>query len=177
MDVPAANCVIRFDLIQTPVSLVQSRGRARQADSAFVVLQQRTDRTLQTLEQAEREQQAVIHACRASPASEVERDAKLRQSFLSRKRNAQAILTRYSQNPKDAAGNAVSTLNSYSQKMAGEVVQACEATAGKCWKMKFSLLTPGAVEVNGEGTASSKRDASCVAANQILRKLIDGCWN
>ena len=38
MDVPAANVVVRFDAVQTPVSLVQSKGRARQADSAFVVL-------------------------------------------------------------------------------------------------------------------------------------------
>ena len=38
MDVPAANCVVRFDEVQTPVSLVQSRGRARQAHSSFVLL-------------------------------------------------------------------------------------------------------------------------------------------
>lgn len=38
MDVPAANCVVRFDEVQTPVSLVQSRGRARQADSSFVLM-------------------------------------------------------------------------------------------------------------------------------------------
>jgi endoribonuclease Dicer len=39
MDVPAANCVIRFDAVQTPVSLVQSRGRARHESSSFIVLQ------------------------------------------------------------------------------------------------------------------------------------------
>jgi ERCC4-related helicase len=41
MDVPAANCVIRFDEVQTPVSLVQSRGRARQANSSFVLMKVR----------------------------------------------------------------------------------------------------------------------------------------
>ena len=34
----AANCVVRFDEVQTPVSLVQSRGRARKADSSFKVM-------------------------------------------------------------------------------------------------------------------------------------------
>lgn len=37
MDISAANSVIRFDAVQTPVSLVQSRGRARQANSAFLL--------------------------------------------------------------------------------------------------------------------------------------------
>ena len=41
MDVPAANCVVRFDEVQTPVSLVQSRGRARQQDSSFIALKVR----------------------------------------------------------------------------------------------------------------------------------------
>ena len=39
MDIPAANAVVHFDPVQTPVSLVQSRGRARQQDSSFVVMQ------------------------------------------------------------------------------------------------------------------------------------------
>ena len=30
LDVATANCVIRFDPVQTPVSLVQARGRARE---------------------------------------------------------------------------------------------------------------------------------------------------
>jgi endoribonuclease Dicer len=42
MDVPAANCVVRFDEVQTAVSLVQSRGRARQVDSSFIVMKVRS---------------------------------------------------------------------------------------------------------------------------------------
>ena len=37
----AANYVIRFDEVQTPVSLVQSRGRARQENSSFKVMKVR----------------------------------------------------------------------------------------------------------------------------------------
>lgn len=43
MDVPEANCVIRFDPMINSVSLVQGRGRARQAQSSFVVLAERGD--------------------------------------------------------------------------------------------------------------------------------------
>ncbi|KAG1656436.1 hypothetical protein FOA52_006978 [Chlamydomonas sp. UWO 241] len=44
MDVPAANCVIRFDAMLHAVSFVQGRGRARAADSRFLVLSERPDR-------------------------------------------------------------------------------------------------------------------------------------
>jgi len=52
MDVPAANCVIRFDEVLNAVSHVQGRGRARQSDSSFVVLRERPDRPVAELEDA-----------------------------------------------------------------------------------------------------------------------------
>ncbi len=62
MDIPEANCVIRFDAITTPVSLVQSRSRARQADSAFVVLAEVKGRSVETLETPELAQHTAITA-------------------------------------------------------------------------------------------------------------------
>ena len=56
MDVPAANCVIRFDPMINSVSLVQGRGRARQPDSSFVVLCERQDRPTSTLAAVEAQQ-------------------------------------------------------------------------------------------------------------------------
>lgn len=41
MDISAANCVVRFDEVQTPVSFVQSRGRGRQANSSFLLMKVR----------------------------------------------------------------------------------------------------------------------------------------
>ena len=60
MDIPAANCVIRFDNVNTPVSLVQSRGRARQADSSFFVLSEAKRKPVHLLREAESFQQSVI---------------------------------------------------------------------------------------------------------------------
>lgn len=39
--VPNCSCVVRFDLPKTVRSYVQSRGRARQSDSRFVLMIQR----------------------------------------------------------------------------------------------------------------------------------------
>lgn len=40
---PKCSCVIRFDLPKTVRSYIQSRGRARQNDSQFVVMLERQD--------------------------------------------------------------------------------------------------------------------------------------
>ena len=65
MDVPEANCIIRFDPIQTPVSLIQGRGRARQEKSSFVVMEERKDRPLEKLAQAEVVQMNLLQASRS----------------------------------------------------------------------------------------------------------------
>uniref|UniRef100_A0A7S1FQB5 RNA helicase n=1 Tax=Corethron hystrix TaxID=216773 RepID=A0A7S1FQB5_9STRA len=56
LDVPSANCVIRFDPVLNAVSHVQGRGRARQELSSFVVLQERKDRPTAMLQKVEEKQ-------------------------------------------------------------------------------------------------------------------------
>ena len=60
MDLPKGSVVVLFDEALTPVSLAQSRGRARQERSEFIVLRQREDRTVRDLEAVERHQADVI---------------------------------------------------------------------------------------------------------------------
>ena len=49
LNIPAANCVIYFDPTNHAVSYVQGQGRARQANSSFVMLDQREDRPAEML--------------------------------------------------------------------------------------------------------------------------------
>ncbi|CAN8065644.1 unnamed protein product [Agarophyton chilense] len=60
MDIPAANCVIRFDMVHSTVSFVQGRGRARQQNSCFVVLKQREDRDSRLFVEVERQQMQLL---------------------------------------------------------------------------------------------------------------------
>jgi len=76
LDVPAANCVIRFDPMLTSVSLTQSKGRARQAGSSFVVLAERPDRTVRDLEEAERVQAEVCAAFTIVPKTAAQIESK-----------------------------------------------------------------------------------------------------
>ena len=59
-DVPAANCVIRFDAVQNPVSMVQSRGRARQEGSSFVIMSETKKRPFADFEKSEEHQRNLI---------------------------------------------------------------------------------------------------------------------
>eukprot|EP00923_Selenidium_pygospionis_P049745 GHVN01085702.1.p1 GENE.GHVN01085702.1~~GHVN01085702.1.p1 ORF type:complete len:700 (-),score=196.38 GHVN01085702.1:406-2505(-) len=60
IDVPAANCVIRFDAMLTSVSLTQGRGRAREAKADFVVMDERPDRSVASLMRAEQRQKEML---------------------------------------------------------------------------------------------------------------------
>jgi len=53
MDISKSNCVIRFDPIQTGVSFVQGRGRARQENSSHIITSQRNDRPIEIFENVE----------------------------------------------------------------------------------------------------------------------------
>eukprot|EP00727_Mastigamoeba_balamuthi_P012343 m51a1_g7731 putative probable atp-dependent rna helicase dhx58 (539) ;mRNA; r:162088-164044 len=91
MDVPAANCVVRFDPMVNAVSLVQGRGRARQADSSFVVLSERADRDTSKLASIERHIEEFARSFVPAPPS----DADIRraeEAQRSRERGAVATL-------------------------------------------------------------------------------------
>ncbi|CAM9463214.1 unnamed protein product [Pylaiella littoralis] len=69
LDVPAANCVVRYDRIEHTVSFVQGRGRAREEGSSFVVLDERSDRTTADLEAVERRSNQYLEGFEPRPFS------------------------------------------------------------------------------------------------------------
>ena len=60
MDIPEANCVIRFDAMVHSVSMVQGRGRARHAKSSMIVLSERSDRSVSKLTEVEKLQRRIV---------------------------------------------------------------------------------------------------------------------
>jgi len=93
MDIPACSRVIRFDPIQTPVSLVQSRGRARKIDSDFIVMESNPKRNLNELLKAEENQLKII--------SEQKIKAKAPQLAPKKADNAIAGLHKYCQKNRE----------------------------------------------------------------------------
>jgi len=107
MDIPSANCVIRFDPMVHSVSLVQGRGRARQADASFIVLNERFDRPAVMLEAIAQAQNEFIHSKSYSCELDEEMIMKLRKTQYNRELSAHSVLFR----PPSLA-----LLNEYCQK-------------------------------------------------------------
>eukprot|EP00919_Chromeraceae_sp_WS-2016_P037476 GHVR01089399.1.p2 GENE.GHVR01089399.1~~GHVR01089399.1.p2 ORF type:complete len:106 (+),score=18.29 GHVR01089399.1:1380-1697(+) len=105
MHVPAANVVIRFDAVQTPVSLVQSRGRARQADSKFVVMavSEKKERSIAGIYEAELLQYSKVASTEYDCEMNVEK-AKQRREVAQQSRIRRAA--DFLQNKKNKIGNS-----------------------------------------------------------------------
>lgn len=187
MDIPAANCVIRFDAIQTPVSLVQSRGRARQEDSSFVVMSESKDtsRSLESLQQCEHNQLALIKemSLQASEGNSNgvdqcnEINAKRIQAQDSRIKSAASVLVQYftSITLQKQEVNATSVLKNYAQKVAGEVTERATVVNKKVLPQQFEgIVTLNQFHVQqytGIGMGLNKKEAIRNACHNLLTKI------
>jgi len=168
MDVPEANVVMRFDPIQTPVSLVQSRGRARQAGSSFVVLAESSDarRSAAALQQAELNQKDML----AHPQFQALDQAALRQgrevAQANRLRSALAKLKAQA----DRGAPPYSQLTVFSAT-AKAMVEERFTAEGKGWACHLTLLLPDADPMAGTGAGATKVVAKAAAAEELLVRI------
>eukprot|EP00004_Rigifila_ramosa_P008511 TRINITY_DN19761_c0_g1_i1.p1 TRINITY_DN19761_c0_g1~~TRINITY_DN19761_c0_g1_i1.p1 ORF type:complete len:314 (-),score=72.79 TRINITY_DN19761_c0_g1_i1:82-1023(-) len=162
MDIPAANCVIRFDPMVHAVSMVQSRGRARQDASSFVVLSQRADRPLAVLQRSEEQQLDMMRTMKPTARDpKAESDAQ-----RARERGAAETLREV------APDQAVAALNLYCSKT--KVVLEDRLTqSGASWscELKYESCLRSHTAV---GQASTKAAAKKEAALQLIGMLQAG---
>eukprot|EP01068_Selenidium_serpulae_P006650 Selendium_serpulae@DN4464_c0_g1_i2.p1 len=162
MDVPAANCVLRFDPVLNAVSFPQGRGRARQADSSFVVLAERADRRVAELVAAEQRQRAVVQSFAAGTGlgfgSEADREAAERRKQQSREQGALSVL--------NGAMPPLATLNLYAKKTKAQL-QEDYLPDGECVLTYTSCLRT--CKAGGRGVL--KKAAKAAAAQALLVEL------
>ena len=181
--VPAANVVIRFDPIQTPVSLVQSRGRARQADSSFVVLQHQSNkRSLQVMQTAEHTQSELLVESKKFNGGDENHKANMRRRKSQKSREA-ATLNFLKDLDLEAKNNTSSsqTLNTVVNKARGELscdIQKC----GQQWKCSLSALLPfrpcfTATSLANDKSKSAKSKASRKVLEQVSQALMNSSFN
>jgi ERCC4-related helicase len=161
LDVRAANCVLRFDPVLTPVSLAQGRGRARERDSKFVVLAERPDRTTADLVAAEQLQTSAIE--RFTPADPAVLDSQARAAQTAREHQCRALLVAVD----DA--KARQQLNAYCQKTKVALVTAVSGTAG-AFRCTVTYRSPLRA-VDGSAVAGDKKAAKVAAAQDLFRAL------
>lgn len=166
MDIPKANCVIRYDAMVHAVSMVQGRGRAREESSSFVVLDERSDRTTADLEAVERQQQHLVTNFKP-PAAGSAADVAALTAQRSRERGARVVLL--AEVAADGGG-AVSAINLFSKKTKVDLEETWSKGVDGLWVCTLSYESP-LRELHAAGTAPGKKSAKKLAAAKLLSDL------
>lgn len=176
VDVPAANCVIRFDPMQHAVSFVQGRGRARQAGSSFVVLAERQDRPVALL--ADMEHEAAAHAVEVARARAAlpagTRDpaavAAGRKAAVAREQTALRKLAAIG--PADSSAGALATLMLFCRWTKVDLHETSAPAAGASAAHEVRLVYESQLRrEEGRATARTKKEAKRLAAARLLLAL------
>lgn len=166
MDIPAANCVVRYDSMVHAVSMVQGRGRAREENSSFVVLNERSDRTTADLEAVERQQQQFVINF-TPPAAGSAADAAALTAQRSRERGARVTLLATA---AAGGGGAISAVHLFSKKTKVDLEEIWSKGAGGNWVCTLSYESP-LREVHATAMAPGKKAAKKLAAAKLLTDL------
>eukprot|EP00927_Polykrikos_kofoidii_P015929 TRINITY_DN17149_c0_g1_i1.p1 TRINITY_DN17149_c0_g1~~TRINITY_DN17149_c0_g1_i1.p1 ORF type:complete len:612 (-),score=105.13 TRINITY_DN17149_c0_g1_i1:22-1857(-) len=166
MDVPASNCVIRFDPMINSVSLVQGRGRARQEHSSFVVMSERQDRPVALLERVEKQQLDIVR--NFVPQAATDSDERTRKAQMSRELTAKTVLE-----PEVSLNSALAVLNLYCKKTKVELAETYRNSGSgfECELMYESVLR----SLSAQGTFKDKKGSKRAAALQLVQALQQVC--
>ena len=176
MDVPAANCVLRFDPVLNPVSFVQGRGRARQEGSSFLVLSERPDRTAARLAEAEQLQLRLVRDFEPTKSAADGGGAAAAAAQRSREQGALAFLAAHGDGGAGAAGPAgaaVAALQLWCRKtkvVLRETLLPCGDGAGWACTMGYRSALRS---LESAGAGPSKKAARDQAAARLVRALLD----
>jgi ERCC4-related helicase len=170
LDVPAANCVIRFDSMNHAVSFVQGRGRARQSNSSFVVLSERVDRPVSLFENVEKQQLQQIQSFKPKKYSKENE----KKAQLSRETGAKIWLQNID------TSNSLSILNIYCNKTKIDLIENIYLK-GDVWECELtyeSVISLHTVSITSSNKKKAKNEASKELLDLILspslkRKLLN----
>ena len=165
MDIPEANCVIRFDPLLNSVSFVQGRGRARQADSSFVVMSERDERSVKRLSAVVQQQQDLVRdfVPDRTPQSQLSTMENLAQ--LARERGARTLLLGL-----HCPTNPAQTMNEYRSKTKALIQESFTQSRDGGWSCKL-LYTSCLRSATGFGSDHDKKKAKGDAATHLLEAL------
>jgi hypothetical protein len=153
------------------VSYVQGRGRARQANSSFVVLNQRHDRPASMLAQQECKQHSIASSFKPTAAATACTNPALElQASKNREQNAAKFLRDVSEN------NALGNLNMYVKKTKAFVEEVHELDA-RNWTSCRLTYKAFKRTVSADGTGTGKKAAKKKAAVALLQTLYASTHN
>lgn len=167
MDVPASNCVIRFDPVHHAVSLVQGRGRARQDGSSHVVLNERPDRPSHVLEREAQQQLRFVRDFKPDTRRDAAADAALLAAQRSRERGARGVLEKV----QPPAFGALSAVNTFAKKTKVQLEESLHKVASGLWRCTLTYESC-LRKLHAFGEAPGKKIAKKLAAGQLVTDLL-----
>jgi hypothetical protein len=164
MDIPSANCVLCFDPNIHGVAFVQRRGRARQEDSSYYIMNERPDRPTSRLAASEEELRAFM--VDFTPSSSTSSDEKSRAAQKARERTANPLLA------KDIDSETVlGTLQQYCQKTKAPLQEHfTKSGVGFTCKVKYESVLR---DIEGEASGPDKKRSKQLAAVTLWGRMKD----
>ena len=163
MDIPAANCVIRFDPVLNTVSFNQGRGRARQQGSSFVIMSEQDGRSAEALARAEQQQLSIAQNFQPTvrDAGAVEREVAAQRD---RERNARTVLF-----PAEN-DSPIARLNLYCKKTKVALQEYSSKENGDwvCILKYTSVLR----DLSTRCVSKNKKEAKTLASSSLLQLLL-----
>ena len=176
LDVQKANCVIRFDSMVNSISLTQSRGRARQTNSSFIVMKERSDRSTRDLEIAEQIQMEMcrnFHVIKKTPEEKEKTLQNERMKQQSRESNAWKLLHSKTslQSVTIDETNSLQLLNLFCKQTKVDLI---EASGNGTFMLTYSSILRkhnSSAALLGKGGKKARKIAKRCAAVQMLDQL------
>ena len=163
MDIPAANCVIRFDPVLNTVSFNQGRGRARQQGSSFVIMSEQAGRSAETLARAEQQQLSIAQNFQPTKrdAGTIEREVSAQKD---RERSARSMLC------SEVVVSPIATLHLYCKKTKVDLQEQIFKDKGVwvCILKYTSVLR----DISTRNTGINKKAAKVCATSALLALLL-----
>lgn len=166
MDIPAANCVVRFDAMVHSVSLVQGRGRARQADSSHIVLAERPDRNVDALENAEAKQLELMRTYHPTVNQDelAKEQEDRRKAQINRENIARPLL-----DGSNANKNVLMLMNLFAKKTKVDIQQALHKEGDMwCCNLSYSSVLR---DVKSKGLHLGRKGAKLAAMEHLRKQL------
>lgn len=162
----------RFDPIQTGISLIQSRGRARQEDSAFVVLAETSGaRSLAKLQLSEQRQSTLVQTSTFG-LSDAQIGGQQAGAQIAWRSACQHL--KIAEKDGSLTANPMQRLNEFKQRAAGEVKwhEDNDELTGLLWVSTARLFAPNSDMRTASATAGSKKEAKSLAALALLKQVL-----
>lgn len=186
LDIPDCNLIIRFDLCKTMIQYIQSRGRARQANSVYIHLAELGNGDHRRRLHQNAESEAFLRRfCKTQPEDRLLKGSNYDMEYFLREERNQGTHVVESTGAKLTFHNSLTILAEFANSLRNiddyeegvGLVPSYSTTAVQGGFICEILMPPLSPVCNASGKIYSRKQvAKCSAAYEVCLKLLKGKW-